>query len=771
MGSLGKKSLSDDGFILRMLLNHGSRFSPVLENPEKYRFQVLLSEVTPPGGHGPGSNRPSLVRHAFRVDHEYFYPASTVKLCAAIAALQKLTQLSKTYGVPLTASTPLALYPLFASPSLSLDKSSAAEDDVERELTKTSMTVADEVRKIFLVSDNAAFNRLYDFVGHKTLNASMWAAGLTSTRLRSRVSVVCSEEESKLTPAVEIAAPYFRASLPPRRSDLHLGDSSGLPGITVGCGFVAPDDCLVDHPLDFSQKNRISLLDLQDALVQLFVPEAWHGGGVGIRPGFGLTSEHLALLKEAMGAYPRHSTNPTYATKDYPDDYGKFFLPGVRRVRDERAIRIYNKIGRAYGFTIDNSYIVDAETGRGFFLSAVLYTNANGILNDDKYEYESLADGFLADLGEVAARTVWQIPPSEYLYQQPALKWEEETPEAEMGPTETQGGGTVGQMGAAGSINVAVSTGDGACQLPNGHGVGHGSTADSVASGSVPATDGMPATQPLTAGAIPLVASASLSLRAGGAVASLRSGGKTPRRSPAWQVESAAEVAVAAAEVAAAATLAAAEALAAVAEGMMAQEGTGNSSVQGRHGGALLTGGPGGTPASPSFVRMDLGTTRPDGLPLATCAQSHSIDQAGHLAVRVSGGDMRTGAVAMPLRVAARAEDTSRLAARLAQELSQLAAYLSPAASAELQAAQGGLAGRETTTPSTDASTRLFESVSALSDCDSRANVVTGLNGMDVSVSQAPSVESSRPVVAKSDRATSEAGPRIVSCHQFWATA
>lgn len=56
-------------------------------------------------------------------------------------------------------------------------------------------------------------------------------------------------------------------------------------------------------------------------------------------------------------------------------------------------------------------YIFDIETGRSFFLSAVLYTNRNGILNDDKYEYTDVADRLMADLGEVAARAVWQIPP------------------------------------------------------------------------------------------------------------------------------------------------------------------------------------------------------------------------------------------------------------------------------------------------------------------------------------------------------------------------
>lgn len=54
-------------------------------------------------------------------------------------------------------------------------------------------------------------------------------------------------------------------------------------------------------------------------------------------------------------------------------------------------------------------YVFDMETGRSFFLTAVIYTNANGVLNDDRYEY-TFADSVMADLAEVLARALWQIP-------------------------------------------------------------------------------------------------------------------------------------------------------------------------------------------------------------------------------------------------------------------------------------------------------------------------------------------------------------------------
>ena len=38
------------------------------------------------------------------------------------------------------------------------------------------------------------------------------------------------------------------------------------------------------------------------------------------------------------------------------------------------------------------------------FVAAVVYTNANGVLNDGIYEYEEVADPFLAAVGEVVGR-------------------------------------------------------------------------------------------------------------------------------------------------------------------------------------------------------------------------------------------------------------------------------------------------------------------------------------------------------------------------------
>jgi hypothetical protein len=58
-------------------------------------------------------------------------------------------------------------------------------------------------------------------------------------------------------------------------------------------------------------------------------------------------------------------------------------------------------VGWAYGFLTDVSYVVDFKNKVEFMLSSTLYVNSDGILNDDKYDYESVGWPFLYELGQM----------------------------------------------------------------------------------------------------------------------------------------------------------------------------------------------------------------------------------------------------------------------------------------------------------------------------------------------------------------------------------
>jgi hypothetical protein len=62
---------------------------------------------------------------------------------------------------------------------------------------------------------------------------------------------------------------------------------------------------------------------------------------------------------------------------------------------------VFNKTGWSYGFLTDVAYIVDFKNKVEFMLSGVIYVNKDGVLNDDKYEYEQTGYPFFKEIGNI----------------------------------------------------------------------------------------------------------------------------------------------------------------------------------------------------------------------------------------------------------------------------------------------------------------------------------------------------------------------------------
>jgi len=116
---------------------------------------------------------------------------------------------------------------------------------------------------------------------------------------------------------------------------------------------------------------------------------------------FNLTADDRAFIKHWMSAYPSESNYPYYGNNEYWDTYCKFLLYGSEKNSVEPAIRIFNKVGDAYGFMIDAAYIVDTKNKVEFIISAEISCNTDGIYNDDKYDYETIGLPFMKNLGKL----------------------------------------------------------------------------------------------------------------------------------------------------------------------------------------------------------------------------------------------------------------------------------------------------------------------------------------------------------------------------------
>jgi hypothetical protein len=98
---------------------------------------------------------------------------------------------------------------------------------------------------------------------------------------------------------------------------------------------------------------------------------------------------------------PQESRYPGYDRKEFWPTYVKFLVYGSDRgVLPPPGIRIFNKVGDAYGFLLDGAYVVDFDHKVEFLLSAVIYCNNDNILNDDHYDYEAVGFPFMKQLGQ-----------------------------------------------------------------------------------------------------------------------------------------------------------------------------------------------------------------------------------------------------------------------------------------------------------------------------------------------------------------------------------
>ena len=345
----------------------------VLSHPDSFQYQIIYTQIE-----RDKHNKPHFKNYYVHVNRDqYFNPASTVKLPTALVALEKINDM-KVAGV--NKYTPMLT-----------DSSYSGQSKV---LTDTSSegglpSIAQYIRKIFLVSDNDAYNRLYEFVGQQTLNEKLRSKGYKDVRITRRF-VSMNEDENRHTNAIRfVQNGQTIYEQPPAYSNVSFDFSKT---ILEGKGHWDSTDSLINEPMDFTKHNNLPLEDLQhmlqSALFQESVPKSQR---------FHLTRDDEHLLYQYMSAYPSESVKPGYDTSEYFNSYAKFFYKaGHQRV--PAFIRIFNKPGWSFGYLTDAGYVADFKNHIEFMLSAVIYVNADGILNDDKYEYEEIGYPFFSEV-------------------------------------------------------------------------------------------------------------------------------------------------------------------------------------------------------------------------------------------------------------------------------------------------------------------------------------------------------------------------------------
>ncbi len=346
---------TEDPDLLKMALaSSNPKIRKVMDSLSLYELQVRYTRID--------RHRDSVIftDYDFQVnDSNYFYPASTVKILTAILTLEKLNETDS-----------LDLYTQFY---------------VEGDSLET--TFANEISKIFAVSDNEANNRLFEFLGQDRINQRLRDKGIAPVRISHRLSTENAYEVTTKPLITYLNDTTIRWSKPSINTP---AIPLALNGIKKGTAYYE-ENALVKEPFNFSLKNYYPLSTQNEVLKRIIFPEHFPKN-----ERFNLSPEQHRFLLKAMYELPK---NIGYDAKDYYDGYCKFFMFGDTRDTIPEYLKIYNKVGNAYGTVTDCAYITDNKNNVEFMLTATLLTNRNGVFNDNNYGYESIGLPFLAQLG------------------------------------------------------------------------------------------------------------------------------------------------------------------------------------------------------------------------------------------------------------------------------------------------------------------------------------------------------------------------------------
>ena len=336
-----------------VMASQNTSIRKVIDSVDQYEVQIIYTQIDRSG------DSIILTDHEFQLDDmKYFYPASTVKLPIAVLALEKLN----------------------FTDSLNRDTRYYVEGD------SVENTYAEDISKIMAVSDNHANNRLFEFQGQDDINLRLRNKGVFPVRISHRLGVHSDDVTTK--PLIY----YINDSTTGTSASIINTEpiSLSLERIKKGVGYYE-NDSLHSEPFDFSYKNYYPVSSQHGVMKRLIFPELFK-----TNERFNLSEDQRELLLTAMYTLPK---DIGYDPIEYYDSYCKFFIYGDSKEIIPEHIKIYNKVGFAYGTLTDCAYIVDEKNHIEFMLTATILVNKDGIFNDDNYEYEEIGIPFLAALG------------------------------------------------------------------------------------------------------------------------------------------------------------------------------------------------------------------------------------------------------------------------------------------------------------------------------------------------------------------------------------
>ncbi|MEY3291236.1 MAG: hypothetical protein RLZZ266_261 [Bacteroidota bacterium] len=347
----------------------------VLASPKIYRYQLVYTKID-----RDQNGIPHFTNYTLHADPEnYFNPASMVKMPLAFLAMEKLYELN----LPGVNKYTTMQFDSNYQRQVAMYADSSAENK--------KPSIAHFIKRAFLISENDPYNRLYQFVGQGPTNQKLIAKGYTSTKI-TRQFMGYTEDQNRHTNGIQFmdekGLPILKLAPQYNKDSFQFGAP-----ILIGDAHWNSKDEVVNAPFDFTRHNNISLVDMQKMLQSVIFPTS-----VPKQNRFNMTEADRLFLLQYLSQYPSETNYPKYDSAHFYDSYVKFFFQDSTHAMPKH-IRVFNKVGWAYGFLTDVSYVLDTKNNIDYMLSATVYVNSDGVVNDSKYDEETVGFPFLNKVG------------------------------------------------------------------------------------------------------------------------------------------------------------------------------------------------------------------------------------------------------------------------------------------------------------------------------------------------------------------------------------
>ena len=371
----------NDNVLLNILKKYPQKFSKVLSDSTEYDMQIIYTQID-----RDKNNKPSYHTFTYGLDKKkYFYPASLVKLPCSAMAMEKLNELN--------------IKGLDKFSRMQTDSAWKCQKRILEDTTAENKipSVANYIKRMMLVSDNDAYSRIYEFLGQQYINKRMHDMSYSNAYIIHRFDAECNNEANKYTNPVSFydSEGKLLYSQPMQHNEEIY--KHPLDSVKKGKAYLNGANKLVKQPKDFTYSNFLTLQEIDNILKAVIFPQS-----VPEKQRFHIKEEDRQFLLRYMSMYPRESDHPHYDMKKFEDSYKKYFMYATWHKKIEQdTMRIFNVVGQSYGYLADCAYIYDFKNNVEFMLTAVLYVNSDGIINDGKYDYANIGFPFLSDLGNV----------------------------------------------------------------------------------------------------------------------------------------------------------------------------------------------------------------------------------------------------------------------------------------------------------------------------------------------------------------------------------